>query len=111
MKLYISGPMSYRAQHNFPAFHAVAKSLRKNGFDVVNPAELDEGTDTTGWKHSDYLKRDIRLLLDCDGVATLPEWQTSKGARMEVDVALGLNMPVMSDFAWIFSYESGGVTP
>lgn len=38
--VYLSGPMSDLPDHNFPAFDAMAGSLRGAGFHVINPAEL-----------------------------------------------------------------------
>lgn len=91
MLTYISGPMSNLPDLNFPAFHAAAAHLRAQGFDVVNPAEHEEepGKD---WAH--YLRKDIRLLMDCTHVVLLPGWENSKGARLEVHIARELGMSV-----------------
>lgn len=97
-KLYISGPMSNYPEHNYPAFFEAAETLRNLGYDVVNPAELGV---VDGWKWADYLRRDLRVMLDCDGVATLDGWTKSKGARLEVDVAEELDMPIDSVDAWL----------
>ena len=40
MRIYISGPMTGHADHNFPAFDAAAERLRAEGHFVINPAEL-----------------------------------------------------------------------
>lgn len=47
-----------------------------------------------------YLKADITKMLTCDIVYLLPDWQESKGAQLERDIALRLNMDVRlySDF-------------
>lgn len=90
-RLYISGPMTGIPEWNFPAFNAAADRLRGLGFDVVNPADggAEEGK---AWEA--YLREDLRLLLDCDAVATLPGWRNSRGARLEVHVAESLGMDV-----------------
>lgn len=76
---------------NFPAFHEAAALLRARGVNVVNPAEFGE---EPGKQWSDYLRKDIKALMDCDHVVTLPGWQASKGAKIEVRLALDLGMQV-----------------
>lgn len=90
MKLYIAGPMSGYPDHNFPAFNAMAKELRGLGFEVVNPAELAED-DSQPWEY--YMRRDIPLLCQCDGIVLLPGWQQSRGACLEQIIARELDMP------------------
>lgn len=92
MKLYIAGPMSGYPDHNFPAFNAMAKELRGLGFEVVNPAELAED-DSQPWEY--YMRRDIPLLCQCDGIVLLPGWQQSKGAQLERYIAAELKMEIV----------------
>jgi hypothetical protein len=92
MKVYIAGPMTGIEDYNFPAFNAAADSWRAVGWDVINPAELD-GEDTSHpWDF--YLRRDLKLLVDCDAIAQLPGWENSKGARLETHVAEALGLSV-----------------
>jgi hypothetical protein len=69
--------------YNFPAFAAEAARLRGLGFDVVNPAEINPDGGT--WE--ECMRRDVALLVTCDHVATLPDWQKSQGASLEVYLA------------------------
>ena len=41
-KLYIAGPMRGIPYYNFPHFYEVEERLIRAGYDVVNPARLDE---------------------------------------------------------------------
>lgn len=113
-KLYLAGPMTGIPQFNFPAFFAAAEILRDNGHVVASPAEMDiqevgdgalrsedgklaaDGTAAdTGYTFGDFLSRDVKLVADAvDAVACLPGWQKSKGARLEVYVALICDKPV-----------------
>lgn len=95
-KLYLAGPMSGRDNCNYPAFHMVAEELRSVGFEVVNPAEHAEGR-----HYVDFIRRDIKLLVECDGVAVLEEWWESVGARNEAQVAGILHMPVRPWQQWL----------
>jgi hypothetical protein len=88
-KYYISGKMSGLPDHGFPAFNKAAKKLVEMGYDVVNPAEHPE---QTSWE--EYMRHDIRALMDCDGVVVLDNWKDSKGAKIEVNIAHTLKMPV-----------------
>lgn len=96
--VYISGPMTGLPEFNFPAFHEAAAKLRDLGLVVVNPAEHDEAPEKP-W--AEYLRKDIKLLMDCDGVALLPGWEKSKGARLEVHIARQLGMNVWPIWQWI----------
>jgi hypothetical protein len=40
------------------------------------------------------MRRDIKALMDCDTVATLPGWQDSCGASLEVHIGKALGMTV-----------------
>jgi hypothetical protein len=77
---------------NFPAFHAAAKAWREMGWQVVNPAETDDGDTSKPWDY--YMRKDIAHVLTVDAVAVLPGWEKSKGATLEVTIAkeLGLKL-------------------
>lgn len=103
MRIYISGPMTGLPDLNFPLFNKVAECLRDNGWDVVNPAEIQqiEGADWAA-----CLKEDIKHLVTCDTIALLPGWHRSKGAALEAYIAnkLGLTVREMVyvDSKWDF---------
>lgn len=102
MKLYIAGPMTGYPDHNFSAFYEAARVLRSRGYAVVSPAELDaDGSDDLDHAALDqvpwdwYLRRDIKLLVDCDGIFMLPGWSGSRGAQLERHIAISLGMQVL----------------
>lgn len=104
LRLYLAGPMTGLPDFNRPAFHAAAAALRAAGYEVVNPAELDESepiTDPDGpgaWER--YMRRDIPHLCKCDAVALLPGWTESQGAQLESLIAHGLGMRQWSAVMW-----------
>ena len=98
MKLYIAGPMTGYPEFNYPAFFAAAEQLRAAGHDPINPARIEGGEDCKGWL--DFMRCSLRDVADCDGIATLPGWQDSRGAALEVHIARSLDLPVMSVPAW-----------
>ena len=93
-RLYLAGPMSGYAEHNFPEFNRVAALLRGEGYEVFNPAEnADDGVRRP---RSFYMRRDIPALMDCDAIAVLPDWQQSRGACLEIWIAIDLDMPIFN---------------
>jgi len=97
LRLYISGPMTGMPEHNRPEFNHVAARLRERGYEVVNPAELPSSPEMT-WE--DYMREDIRQMMGCQGVATLNGWSESRGARVEVNLARELKIPVLFWMFW-----------
>jgi hypothetical protein len=92
MKLYVAGPMTGIPEKNFPAFAIATSRLRRKGYEVVSPAELDVDLPEGTWEAC--LKRDIARLIHCDGIAVLSGWERSRGANLEVHIGaqLGLNI-------------------
>ena len=90
-------------QFNFPAFFEAAEILRKQGWEIISPAEIDNAEDKEAALKSpdgdlskvektwgDFLSRDVKMLAD-DGIQAivfLPNWHHSKGARLEAFVGL-----------------------
>lgn len=91
-RIYIAGPMSNLPELNFPAFHGAAALLRSQGYDVVNPAEINADP-TAGWQAC--MRADIRELVTCDAVYFLPGFDKSRGAQLERHIAKALNMTLM----------------
>jgi hypothetical protein len=102
LKIYIAGPMSGVQDWNFPAFFEAERQLLELGHEVINPAHNDGATydealaSANAGKHSWnwYMRRDLTNLITCDAVCLLPDWKSSKGASLEVNVAKSLDMPL-----------------
>jgi len=92
-KIYLSGPMTGHPDLNFPAFHAAAAELRAKGHTVINPAEKQDEV-KPGMTWEDYMRQDIRLMMDCDAIHMLPGWRGSRGARLELHIAKELGFAV-----------------
>lgn len=92
MIYYLAGKMTGIEEFNYPMFNATAARLRAQGYTVLNPAEIDGGS---SHKPRDfYLRIAIGLLLQADAVAVMDGWRDSRGACLELMVALELGMPV-----------------
>lgn len=92
MRWYLSGPVSGYPDNNREQFTRVAHQLRECGYDIVSPLEFGE---IPGLSWASYLREDIKVLMTCDGVVTLPGWQESRGATLEVHIAHALGMQVL----------------
>ena len=93
--------MTGYADLNHPAFFKAETHLMSMGYEVINPAKMDEELGLDPHKGvmdpeflKDAVKRDLDAVMTCDGIALLPEWEGSKGARAEVAVAQWLGKPV-----------------
>jgi hypothetical protein len=91
-RIYLSGPMSGIAEHNFPAFNAEAARLRDAGLDVINPAEINTDQSKT-WE--ECLRADIKALCDCDVLALMPGWERSNGAHLELHIAHRIGLRIV----------------
>jgi hypothetical protein len=99
---------------NFPAFHAAAAKLRAEGHEVFSPAEKDNdrhGTDISvgndtgseeeaakkfGFNLRVALGEDLAWICEhADGIALLPGWENSKGAKAEKAAADALGLEVI----------------
>ena len=96
MRLYIIGPVSGIAQDNRPAFEEAARRLERAGYDPCVPHWfIPAGTE---WQPA--MKRSIEMLVKCDGVAALDGFGSSRGARIEAELAGGIGMPIKSVETW-----------
>jgi hypothetical protein len=95
--LYVSGPINLGGTASASqsavfkdVFQREVKRLRDLGYRVLNPLE---NPPRASWE--EYLKLDIPMVCRADIVATLPDWELSRGARLEVFIARELLIPVI----------------
>jgi hypothetical protein len=94
MKVYLSGPIT--GTNDFmDRFASAEKILVKIGCEVVNPAEINSHLpEGTAWQT--YMGESLKLLCGCDAICMLDNWEVSKGARIEHDVAEKMGMFFLS---------------
>lgn len=115
MKLYLAGPMTGIKDFNFPMFDSVTTELREKGYEVFNPAENDRDNgydgksakgdpaeaESKGFDLRTALKQDLAWICDhAAGIALLPYWENSKGAKAEVALAHALGLPAKLWVHW-----------
>lgn len=93
MKIYLSGKISgitfSEAERKFIYFE---KNLTNKGFTVVNPLKIEPFLGLNLWIC--YMIADIWQMLKCDAVILLPDWEDSRGARIECRIAEFRNMQI-----------------
>lgn len=97
-KIYISGPMTGYPEYNLPAFSSAEQVLRMSGYTAINPGWRGVVEGKT-WQ--DYMRDAFRDLVECDGMAMLPGWSTSKGASLEWTVGNALGMDIRELADWL----------
>jgi len=99
MKVYIAGPISLgglltnpeQVEHNIWQFNNLAKHLRYDGIEVLNPVELPPQPDWAA-----YMVLTIPMVCEADTVMVLDGWELSRGARLEVFLAHELGKRVIA---------------
>ena len=108
--IYIAGPMRGYEDGNFPAFDRQARVLEKQGWEVINPAEMDrqdgsppnghiEFDPTTDYEDREFmrdaLKRDLLAICeDCTAIYMMSDWEKSRGAKAEWHLAKALGLDI-----------------
>ena len=94
-KVYISGAISGLPIEDVKkSFNRAEKTLEESGFIPVNPIKVQPFVKDFTWL--DYMKAGIKALVDCDAIYLLDNWESSKGAKIEVDLALSLGIYVIN---------------
>jgi hypothetical protein len=100
--VYLSGPVSGRPEKEYFAhFRGVADEISRRaaaeGLEVntFNPVPYCKVRVEPGAPWHEYLRRCVSRLALCDGIALLQGWEASRGARLELDLADKLKIPVV----------------
>jgi hypothetical protein len=72
-------------------FGGMQKQLEKMGYEAVNPLEV-VGTWQVTWQQA--MKLCIKALVGCDAVLALDDYTQSRGAKIELDIAEEMGMPI-----------------
>lgn len=97
MRIYIAGPINGYEDLNKQSFELAKLMLQEMGFEPVSPLDIGplpsphvcrgEPTSHSEHNYGCYMIPDLKALLDCDGYTLLPNWDRSKGAKVEYIVA------------------------
>jgi len=95
--IYVAGPMSHYPDYNKPAFEDACMRLRACGFKVLSPHENGqpgpEVDPDSVWIY--YMRLDLHMVAEANLVAVLDGWECSRGAKIEVQIAHFMHIPVL----------------
>ena len=97
MRIYIAGPVTGRPDLNRDAFEEARLALEAAGYEAVVPLDLVPADAEWGYA----MRQCIASMMTCDGVARLPDWRSSRGARVETELARGIGMEVRDVGEWL----------
>lgn len=95
MKIYISGKIT--GDPNFvEKFQKVEDLLISMNYEVINPVKLCQDIADN---YKECMKRDIKILLECDSILMLNDWHLSSGSIVEFGIAkiIGLQIRFQSE--------------
>lgn len=95
MDVYISGKISGKTQQEAEAdFGKYAEIIQAAGHTPVNPMKNGLPFDAP-WE--DHMERDLEMLRASDAICLLPDWVESCGAKIELQQAFEIRMPILND--------------
>jgi Domain of unknown function (DUF4406) len=96
-KIYIAGAISGLEPNDvFDKFEHAERIVRVHGYEPFNPyVSIGLSPDFKGATWEQLMRTCIIVLMACDGVLLCHDWQQSKGAVIERDIAIKIGIPVV----------------
>lgn len=92
-KCYIAGKIGGLPDSEYKAnFEQAKQEVLIYGLEPVSPCDLPHDHGRT-WE--EYMKEDLRALLECDAVYALRNWEDSRGAKIEIGLARIVGLPII----------------
>lgn len=95
IRIYISGAISGTSDYQ-ERFADAERKLQQQGYDVVNPARVNDMLPKT-FTHDEYMKISFSMLELCQGIYMIPGWENSKGANMEKNYACSCGIKIINE--------------
>lgn len=101
LKIYLSGAITGREAEAKKEFAEAERKIKINliqygysKFKIINPFKILKLNEKH--KYEDYLKDDIKVLVDCDCLVNIKnkDWKKSKGAKLERQIARVLKIDI-----------------
>ena len=92
-KCYIAGKIGGLDVEVFTKnFEQAKQEVAALGYEPVSPVDLPHNHGRT-W--AEYMREDLRAMLECEAVYALSNWRTSPGANIEVNLALNVGLTIL----------------
>lgn len=102
-RIYIAGKITGRPiGEAVLEFRRAAEVFKSAGYEVLNPMELSHDHDKS-WES--YMRECIAALVTCDEIAMIEGYEDSKGAQLELTIALSLNLYVYLQTNGLWNYS------
>lgn len=90
--IYISGPITGMPDNNFKEFAIAQECIEAMGYHVLNPHEICQFIDPKLYENAELfweacMRECLSKMMYAHKIVTLKNWENSKGACIEVDVA------------------------
>lgn len=92
---YLSGPITGHRDYR-RRFAKAAAALKEMGYNIINPAAIDDAIPVECMSYEAIMRIDLELLATADYLVQLPGWEDSKGANRELGFALGADKIVVT---------------
>ena len=102
MRLYVIGPVTGREKLNQEAFEDAKERLLDAGYDVLVPHDVVPPDAV----HERAMRLSIKAMLGCDGVAALTDWDESRGAKLEREVAVACGIEIHCVDTWLLMADA-----
>ena len=98
-KVFLSGPMTGYPGYNFQRFNLAEKQLADAGIECVNPVHIckkykEEHVLANKTVFDKMIAEKQEAERKCDAILLLDGWQMSKGVRLELKIALEMDMQI-----------------
>ena len=98
-KVFLSGPMTGYPGYNFQRFNLAEKQLADSGIECVNPVHIckkykEEHVLANKAIFDKMIAEEQEAERGCDAILLLDGWQMSKGVRLELKIALEMDMQI-----------------
>lgn len=97
-KIYISGKMTGLSKEEIDInFEKGRKEIEGAGHIAINPVDIEpyNMNNLVRDEYSEYVRGDCIELCKCDSIYMLNNWQDSNGAKIELRLAIDLNLEII----------------
>lgn len=99
MIVYISGKITGLQKDVYEKlFYKYTREMQKQGYIAINPIIVSKNLECKLNReptYAEYMKEDIKKLMECDAVCFMPNWKESKGAKLEREIARACGMKIL----------------
>lgn len=109
-KIYVAGKLNDGAVGYIQNLHTMIAwdiKIREQGFSVFNPCiDVLTGIVAGNFDYKDYFENNLPWLAVADALFLLPNWETSEGAKKEIDFAMHRGIPIFNTLSDLIAWRA-----